>query len=109
MENYQPGEVILLSYPFTDVTGVKLRPVLVLLDTGDNDILVARITTKITHTLYDVQILEFQVAGLLKQSVVRLHKVNTVEKSLINRRLGMLESSDWEKVRDKIRQIWSSF
>lgn len=94
MENYQPGEVILLSYPFTDVTGVKLRPVLVLLDTGDNDILVARITTKITQTLYDVQILEFQVAGLLKQSVVQLHKVNTVEKSLINRRLGMMESSD---------------
>jgi len=108
MENYQLGEVVLLLYPFTDVMGAKLRPVLVLLDTGDNDILVARITTKITQTFYDVQILELQTAGLLKQSIVRLHKVNTVEKNLVNRRLGMLEASDWEKVRDKIQQIWSS-
>ncbi|MCL1463486.1 type II toxin-antitoxin system PemK/MazF family toxin [Argonema galeatum] len=107
MENYQSGEVILLSYPFADAIGSKFRPVLVLLDTGDNDILVARITTKITQTFYDVQILELQPAGLLKQSVVRLHKINTVEKRLVARRLGILESSDWARVRDKIQQIWS--
>jgi mRNA interferase MazF len=35
MQNYRPGELVLLSFPFADATGVKRRPALVLLDTGD--------------------------------------------------------------------------
>ncbi|MEG4313341.1 MULTISPECIES: hypothetical protein [unclassified Microcoleus] len=37
MPNYQSGEVLLLALPFADVTTSKLRPVLVLLDAGDED------------------------------------------------------------------------
>ncbi|MEG4500744.1 hypothetical protein QUB05_27590 [Microcoleus sp. F10-C6] len=47
MPNYQSGEVLLLALPFADVTTSKLRPVLVLLDTGDQDIVVARVTRQV--------------------------------------------------------------
>ncbi|MEG4319048.1 MULTISPECIES: type II toxin-antitoxin system PemK/MazF family toxin [unclassified Microcoleus] len=108
MPNYQSGEVLLLALPFADVTTSKLRPVLVLLDTGDEDIVVARVTSQITRTVFDVEIVEYQQAGLLRLSVVRLHKVNTIEKRLVNRRLGILTASDWMQVREKIQQIWYS-
>ena len=81
---------------------------LVLLDTGDEDIVVARVTSQITRTVFDVEIVEYEQAGLLRLSVVRLHKVNTIEKRLVNRRLGILTASDWTQVREKIQQIWSS-
>jgi len=108
MPNYQSGEVLLLALPFADVTTSKLRPVLVLLDTGDEDIVVARVTSQITRTVFDVEIVEYEQAGLLRLSVVRLHKVNTIEKRLVNRRLGILTASDWTQVREKIQQIWYS-
>ena len=108
MPSYQSGEVLLLALPFADITTSKLRPVLVLLDTGDEDIVVARVTSQITRTVFDVEIVEYEQAGLLRLSVVRLHKVNTIEKRLVNRRLGILTPSDWTQVREKIQQIWSS-
>ncbi len=43
MKRYQPGEIVLLLFPFTDMGGAKRRPALVLLDTGDIDIVVARV------------------------------------------------------------------
>ncbi|MEG3970100.1 MULTISPECIES: type II toxin-antitoxin system PemK/MazF family toxin [unclassified Microcoleus] len=85
MPNYQSGEVLLLALPFADVTTSKLRPVLVLLDAGDEDIVVARVTSQTNRTVFDVEIVEWEQAGFLRSSVVRLHKVNTIEKRFINR------------------------
>ncbi len=107
MENYQFGEVLLLLYPFTDATDSKRRPVLLLLDTSDQDIVVARITSQMNYTDYDVEVVEWQPAGLLRPSVVRLHKVYTVEKRLIARRLGVLNPNDLRRVRETIHLIWS--
>ncbi|MBE9004313.1 type II toxin-antitoxin system PemK/MazF family toxin [Fortiea sp. LEGE XX443] len=90
MQNYQSGSVILLKLPFSDAVTFKLRPVLVILDTGDDDVIVARITSQITQTIFDVEIIEWQSAGLMRPSVVRLHKINTVEKRLLERQLGIL-------------------
>lgn len=47
---------------------------------------------------FDVEIIEWQKAGLMRPSVVRLHKINTVEKRLLERQLGTLQANDWEKV-----------
>ncbi len=38
MENYTPGEIVLLLFPFVNTISVKRRPALVLVDTGDEDI-----------------------------------------------------------------------
>ncbi|WP_242057897.1 MULTISPECIES: hypothetical protein [Nostoc] len=46
MQNYQSGSVLLLKLPFSDAVTFKLRPVLLLLDTGDDDVIVARITSQ---------------------------------------------------------------
>ncbi|MBD2409267.1 growth inhibitor [Nostoc calcicola FACHB-389] len=108
MQNYQSGSVLLLKLPFSDAVTFKLRPVLLLLDTGDDDVIVARITSQITQTAFDVEIIEWQQAGLMRPSVVRLHKINTVEKRLLERQLGTLQPNDWTKVRQHIHQIWSS-
>ena len=108
MQNYQPGEVLLLSFPFVDAAGSKRRPALALVDTGDEDIIVARITSQIVPTDFDIELVEWQRAGLLRHSYVRVHKVATLEKRLVERRLGRLTPNDWAKVQAKIQQLWTS-
>lgn len=108
MPNYQPGEVLLLSFPFVNSAGSKRRPALVLIDTGDEDIIVARITSQAAQTELDVKLAEWQQAGLLRPSIVRIHKIATLEKRLVERQLGMLTPNDWKKVKAKIQQLWTS-
>lgn len=108
MKAYRSGEIVLLSFPFADTTGAKRRPALVILDTGDEDIIVVRVTSQVAQTAFDVELMEWQQAGLLLPSVVRVHKVATLEKRLVERRLGALTPSDWAQVRVKIRQLWTS-
>jgi len=109
MNRYAAGDLLLLSFPFTDVTAAKRRPALVLIDLGDDDIVVARVTSQLAHTSFDVGLVDWQREGLLFPSVVRVHKVATLEKQLVERKLGKLTRRDWNEVRAIIRQLWSSF
>ena len=107
MQNYRPGEIVLLSFPFADAITVKRRPALVLLDTGDEDIVVARVTSQVAQGPFDVELVEWRGAGLLLPSVVRVHKVATLEKRLVERRLGTLTADDWARVQAVIQQLWT--
>ncbi|MCK4811611.1 MAG: type II toxin-antitoxin system PemK/MazF family toxin [Methanosarcinales archaeon] len=50
MRNYQIGEIVLLAFPYADQRGVKRRPALVLLDAGNGDVVVARVTSRQMQT-----------------------------------------------------------
>jgi len=98
MIDYKLGEVVLIAFPYTNGTGSKKRPALVLYDAGDPDILVARITSQTVLTKDDIVLNDWAEAGLLVPSTVRLHKVATLEKVLINRSLGTLSASDRQTI-----------
>jgi mRNA interferase MazF len=80
----------------------------VLLDAGDADILAARITSQDVNTEYDVVLAQWKQSGLLIPSVVRLHKMATLQKKLVERRLGILTQEDLLNVQAKLQQIWKS-
>lgn len=108
MQKYHFGDVVLLEFPFVEKQESKKRPALVLLDTGDADILVARITSQNAHTEYDVIPVEWKQTGLLLPSVIRLHKMATLQKKLVERRLGVLTPKDMSNVLMKLQWIWTS-
>ena len=108
MQTYRPGQIVLLSFPFADAMGTRRHPALVLLDTGDADIVVARVTSQADRGPFDVELVEWHQAGLLFPSIVRVHKLGTLEKRLAERRLGALTANDWKRVRAVIRQLWTS-
>ena len=105
MTTYKPGDVVLVKFPFTTGAGAKLRPALVLLDAGDADLLVARVTTQPSFTPFDVAVVGWRQAGLLAPSNVRLHKLATIEKSDIHRTIGRLESNDRQSVAGSLRRV----
>jgi mRNA interferase MazF len=103
---YEFGDIVLIVFPFTNNLGVKKRPALVLLDADDNDILVARITSKIVDSRYDFQIRDWKNAGLLVPSFVRLHKIATLEIKLIDKKLGSLSALEAQKVSALLKQMF---
>jgi mRNA interferase MazF len=107
MPNYSPAEVILLTFPYTDTASAKQRPALVLLDVGDDDVLVARITSRTPTTHFDVELRDWHQEGLLLPSTVRVHKIATVEKRLVKRKLGTLSAEDWKRIRACVARLWN--
>jgi mRNA interferase MazF len=102
---FEPGELVLLAFPFSSGDVVKQRPALVLLDTGDLDLLVARVTTQVHESLHDVPIHDWKQAGLLAASTVRIHKLATLEKSRVQRKLGRLSPRDLAAVRAVVQKM----
>ena len=105
MPSYSFGDVVVLPFSYTDLRSEKRRPALVLLDSGDGDILVARITSKISASPYDVIIGGWKEVGLIVPSNVRLHKLLTIEKDHVIKKLGKLSADDLKKIRDIFRKI----
>lgn len=96
------GEIWLCDFPFTSGAQGKLRPALVLVDLG-TDVLIARVTSTAHHDATDLPVNDWQAAGLLKPSTVRLARLVTVEKTLLLRRLGALPAAD----RASVAQCWN--
>ncbi len=94
MTRFEPGEVVLLAFPFADHSGQKRRPAVVVLDSGDQDLVVARVTTQPHATPFDLPVTGWPAAGLLAPSVIRLHKLATVAKGSVTRKIGELPKAD---------------
>ena len=92
------GDIVLIPFPFTDLTGVKNRPALILVET-DFDITVSFITTQVKwEEEFDVRLAPSKENGLKKNSVIRLGKLSTIDKDLIIGRLGRLSDLEIDMV-----------
>lgn len=109
MTNYEPGDIVLIDFPFVGKEQTKRRPALVLLDTGNADLVVARVTSQPRQTAFDVDITDWRGAGLLLPSIVRLHKLATLEKSLIARTLGRLQPGDHQAVASRLGNLFAGW
>ena len=107
---YNFGDVVLVPFPFTDQTGTKKRPAVVVSSAAYNgarrDVVLTAVTSQLRAGtgLGEVLITDWQKAGLLKRSVVK-PVLTTVEKGLILRTLGRLEAGDQTALRNSLRLI----
>ena len=88
---------------------MKPRPALVILDTGDRDVLLARVTTQPHSTAYDVRIVDWQGAGLNSPSLVRLHKLAALDKGRVVRHIGHVQPTDRAAVSAVLRQLYGNW
>ena len=94
------GDVVLIPFPFTDLSGHKVRPaVIVSPDPQQTDVLVAFITSRLERALessdlpISPQHPEFAQTGLKGASVIRTRKMSSIDRFQIQRRLGRLGSN----------------
>jgi mRNA interferase MazF len=99
MTTYKIGDIVLIGFPHSDLKHIAKRPAIVLFDAGDEDILVARITTQGYTTRTDYMVQNWRGCGLMADSYIRLGKQATLEKRLVIRHLGTLEEPEIDQVR----------
>ena len=106
MTAHLQGEVLLAWLIFSDGQGSKRRPVLVVRDFGDDDLLVAPITSQPVRASADVMLADWKSAGLKLPSVVRAEKLATSAKSSVARKLGALPVDELVKVRETLAAVF---
>ena len=105
MDKLNFGDIVLLKFPFTDGKSYKRRPALIINDYDDGDIIVCRITSQIYETQFDLNINNWEKSGLRLPSVIRVHKLATLEKDLVEVKIGQIDNSTKEKIRIIIAKL----
>jgi mRNA interferase MazF len=105
MERLIFGDIVLLKFPFTDRKSFKKRPALIINDFNDGDIIVCRITSQIYNTKNDFYLAKWKDAGLKLPSVVRIHKIATLDKSLVELIMGKLDEQSKKSIAQKIKNL----
>lgn len=110
--SYKRGDVVLVPFPFTDLSGAKQRPALIVspdsLNAIREDVVVAAITSQMPPALPPDEVLigarDLAPTGLLKSSVVKTGKLFTVHQGLIRRKIGTMPESVVLRVLEILRQ-----
>ena len=95
---FRLGDVVLIRMQFHQASGSKIRPALVLLDSGDDDFIAAPITSRPIVSEHDLALVRWTAAGLNVASSVRIHKLTVLSKADVARRLGSLAEVDRESL-----------
>jgi mRNA interferase MazF len=107
---YAFGETVLVPLPFTDQSGAKKRPAVVISGKGYNaarrDVLIMAITSQVRSPLGfgEALVNDWQAAGLLKPSVLK-PVLTTIEQSLVVRSMGNLSPADQNALRQILAHI----
>ena len=110
-DKVQKGNIVLVPFPFTDMTNTKIRPALVIY-VGKRDATVAFISSKVpnfadeTEVVVNAQSPSFEKTGLLTSSVIKLDKITTIDKSLIYGELGEIDDDLRREINRKISEIY---
>lgn len=106
--NYQQGDIILVRFVYSDDSGAKRRPALVLstedYNQGRQEAIIAAITSNVHRLLVGDHLIEgWQEAGLLFPSVAT-GIIRTIKQAMIDRKLGEMPEVDLLSFQGKIRQ-----
>ncbi len=99
----EKGDIVLITFPFTDLSGAKLRPALVLANT-EIDLTVCFITTQLQwKEPTDISLSPTQINGLKVESLVRTSKIATLDRSLAKGLLGKLTPIQISELNNKLK------
>ena len=108
------GEIVLITYPFSNLQGTKVRPALVIssdkYNQSNRDALFILITSNTSDPqpsdyLIDPKHPDFPQAGLKKASLIRVDKIVCLMQSLARRKLGSISSNIQIAINDILRKI----
>jgi len=101
------GQVVIVQFPFSDLTASKLRPAVVLAQAGRGDWILCQITSKPygDSNAIPVNAPDFTVGSLNLSSFARPGKLFTAHSSLIANQIGALQPSKFLSIRQAVVQM----
>lgn len=104
------GQVILVTFPFSDLSDTKLRPALVLADAGRGDWIVCQITSNAFSDpdAIELTMSDFHTGSLHRTSYARPSKLFTAHRSLVSSCVGTLTQEALQNVLDAVIHVFST-
>ena len=92
MGRFVKGHIVILPFPFSDLSASKKRPALVVASLAGDDVILCQITSQPIRDRYALAIdkIDFSMGGLNRPSNVRPNRLFTADSSLILYRAGTL-------------------
>jgi mRNA interferase MazF len=109
-----PYDIILVPFPFADLSSTKQRPCLVLChikpERLPEHLIVSMITSQVEGLRfpYDLVINKWKESGLPKPSLLRLSKIVTIEKQLVRKKIGSMQKSDRTETAKHLKSMFDS-
>jgi mRNA interferase MazF len=100
MAAFVKGDVVVVPFPFSDLSNAKRRPALVLATLTRNDLILCLITSQTTNDPYTIALLneDFETGSLDKSSYAKPNRVFTANEQIIAYKVGTLTT-------DKINEV----
>ena len=102
MAKFVKGDVVVVPFPFSDLTQAKRRPALVLAELSVNDVILSQITSQNIKDNYSIPLApeDFESGSLNKNSNIRPNRIFTADQNILLYKVGHLK-------RDKIEETIS--
>ena len=110
MGRFVKGDVVVVPFPFSDLTDAKRRPALVLAELEGDDIILCQITSRQFEDRYSVPLNEFdfEEGSLRKISNIRPNRIFSADSKIILYRAAHIKSDKIDEVIKTIIAILSN-
>ncbi len=107
MGAFVKGDVVVVPFPFSDLSATKKRPALVVATLTGNDVILCQITSQAMTDAYAVSIVDgdFSNGSLRQVSNVRPNRLFTAEAGIILYRVGTVSADKMQEIVMKLVQI----
>ncbi len=108
MEKFMKGDVIVVPFPFSDLSNSKKRPALIIAELTSEDIILCQITSDIRIDEYSIELTDtdFKKGKLNITSIIRPHRIFTADKSIILYKIGSLKEAKIKEVENQLIKIF---
>jgi mRNA interferase MazF len=107
MERFIKGDVVVVPFPFSDLTAAKRRPALVIAELSGDDLILCQITSNKIMDSYSIELNynNFESGNLNKTSNIRPNRIFTADKKILLYKVGHLKNEKISETIDKIISI----
>jgi mRNA interferase MazF len=110
VSHWNKGSIVVIPFPFTDLTNTKKRPALVIADLEGDDVILSQITTSSNRQdEYAVPLSQADLdEGSLKvESHIRTNKIFTAAEDIIIYKIGTINAAKMEEVQNKLTDLFT--
>jgi len=109
MEKFVKGDVVVLPFPFSNLSKSKKRPALVVADLQGDDVILCQITSEARVGDYSIVLAndDFKSGSLNLTSMIRPNRLFTADRSIVLYTIGHLNESKIKEVEKEIVKIFT--
>jgi len=106
---YKKNTVVLIKFPFSDSSDLKVRPALIICDQFDEDITCLPISSSYKKSSHDLKLEESDTLDFSFpiKSFVRTRKISTLSCLLVLKKLGSLKKEAFSKIKKGLKEFLS--